>query len=77
LLQTRAGQYAQAEQSLQKALSLDAENYQATVNLTALYTRTRDPRLSDQAARLDALQQKRGEQAQDFVRIVEFVPPSP
>jgi tetratricopeptide (TPR) repeat protein len=33
LLQTRAGQYAQAEQSLQKALSLDAENYHATVNL--------------------------------------------
>ncbi len=77
LLQTRAGQYAEAEQSLQKALSLDAENYQATVNLTALYTRTRDPRRDQQAARLDALQKKRGERAQDFVRIVEFVPPSP
>ena len=76
LLQTRAGQYAEAEQSLQKALSLDAENYQGTVNLTALYTRTRDPRLPEQAARLDALQKKRDERAQDFVRIVEFVPPS-
>ena len=76
LLQTRAGQYAEAEASLQKALSLDAENYQATVNLTALYTRTRDPRRDAQAARLDALQKKRGERAQDFLRMIEVVPPS-
>jgi tetratricopeptide (TPR) repeat protein len=76
LLQTRAGEYAQAEESLQKALSMDAENYQATVNLTALYTRTRDPRRDGQAARLDALQKKRGERAQDFLRIVEAVPPA-
>jgi len=77
LLQTRTGQYAEAEQSLQKALSLDAENYQATVNLTALYTRTRDPRREQQAARLEVLQQKRGERAQDFLRMIEVVPPSP
>jgi tetratricopeptide (TPR) repeat protein len=76
LLQTRAGEYAQAEQSLQKALSIDAENYQATVNLTALYTRTRDGRREQQAARLEALQKKRGERAQDFLRVVEAVPPS-
>jgi tetratricopeptide (TPR) repeat protein len=76
LLQTRAGQYAEAEASLQKALSLDAENYQATVNLTALYTRTRDPRRDAQAVRLDALQKKRGERAQDFLRMIEVVPPS-
>lgn len=76
LLQTRAGNYAEAEASLQKALSLEAENYQATVNLTALYTRTRDPRREAQAARLDELQKKRGERAQDFLRIIEVVPPS-
>jgi tetratricopeptide (TPR) repeat protein len=76
LLQTRAGEYAQAEESLLKALSMDAENYQATVNLTALYTRTRDARRDGQAARLDALQKKRGERAQDFLRIVEAVPPA-
>ena len=76
LLQTRAGEYAHAEQSLQKALSIDAENYQATVNLTALYTRTRDGRREEQAARLEALQKKRGERAQDFLRVVEAVPPS-
>ena len=57
--------------------SLDAENYQATVNLTALYTRTRDRRREQQAARLEVLQQKRGERAQDFLRMIEVVPPSP
>jgi tetratricopeptide (TPR) repeat protein len=76
LLQTRAGQFAEAEASLQKALSLDAENYLATVHLTALYTRTRDPRRDAQAARLEALQKKRGERAQDFLRMIEVVPPS-
>jgi tetratricopeptide (TPR) repeat protein len=74
LLQTRAGQFEEAEASLQKALSLDAENYQATVNLTALYQRTRDPRREAQAARLAALQKKREERAQDFLRIIEVVP---
>ena len=74
LLQTRAGQFEEAEASLQKALSLDARNYQATVNLTALYQRTRDPRREEQAARLAALQKQREERAQDFLRIIEVVP---
>jgi tetratricopeptide (TPR) repeat protein len=76
LLQTRSGNYAEAERSLQKALALDPENYQATVNLTTLYTRTRDPRREEQAARLEALQKKRGERAQEFLRQIEVVPPS-
>ena len=74
LLQTRAGEYKAAEESLQKALTLQPENYQATVNLTALYTRTRDPRLADQNARLAALQQKREQRGQDFLRLVQVVP---
>jgi tetratricopeptide (TPR) repeat protein len=74
LLQTREGQYKEAEESLHKALALDAENYQATVNLTALFTRTRDPRRKEQAAKLAALQEKRGERAQDFLRGIEVVP---
>ena len=76
LLQTRAGNYSEAEASLQKALSIETENYQATVNLAALYTRTRDPRREAQAARLDELQKKRGERAQDYLRMIEVVPPS-
>jgi len=76
LLQTRSGQYAEAERSIGKALAIDPENYQATVNLTTLYTRTRDPRREEQAARLEALQKKRGERAQEFLRQIEVVPPS-
>jgi tetratricopeptide (TPR) repeat protein len=74
LLQTRAGEYKAAEQSLQQALTLQPENYQATVNLTTLYTRTRDPRLEEQNARLKELQQKRELRGQDFLRIVQVVP---
>ena len=74
LLQTRAQEFEAAEQSLQKALLLQPENYQATVNLTALYTRTRDPRLAEQNAHLQALQQKREQRGQDFLRIVQVVP---
>ena len=58
----------------ERALQLDPENYLATVNLTALYNRTKDPRREAQAARLAALQQKREERAQDFLRIIEVVP---
>ncbi len=74
LVQTREGQYKEAEQSLQKALAIEPDNYQATVNLTALFTRTRDPRRAEQAAKLATLQQKRGEEAQNFIRGIEVVP---
>ena len=74
LIQTRTGAYADAERSLEKALEIDPGNYPATVNLTALYGRTKDPRREAQAARLAALQQKREAEAQEFLRIIEVVP---
>ena len=43
LIQTRTAQYAEAEQSLGKALALDPNNYLANVNLATLYSRTKDP----------------------------------
>jgi protein O-GlcNAc transferase len=74
LQQTRAGEFEEAERSLRRALAIAPENYQATVHLTALYTRTRDPRLEEQQAALAALQQKREQHAQDLLRMVEVVP---
>lgn len=71
--QTRSGEYGAAEQSLMKALARDPENYSATVNLAALYARTRDPRREEQAARLAALQEKRSLAAQEFLRIIQVV----
>jgi tetratricopeptide (TPR) repeat protein len=74
LIQTRAGAYGDAERSLDKALALDPQNYSATVNLAMLYARTKDPRREAQAARLQALQEKRDQQAQELLRIVKVVP---
>ncbi len=74
LVQTRAEQYADAEQSLAKALSIDPQNYAATFNLSTLYSKTKDPRREEQAARLAALQEQRAVQAQEFLRIVEVSP---
>ena len=74
LVQTRAEQYADAEQSLAKALAIDPRNYAATFNLSTLYSKTKDPRRDEQAARLATLQEQRAVQAQEFLRIVEVSP---
>jgi Flp pilus assembly protein TadD len=71
---TRLGRFDDAEKSLRQALALDAENYLATLNLTALYTRTRDPRKDEMATRLEGLQKKREDQAQELLRIIQVVP---
>jgi tetratricopeptide (TPR) repeat protein len=74
LIQIRTVQYAEAEQSLDKALALDPNNYVANVNLATLYSRTKDPRREAQAARMQDLQEKRAAQAQEFLRIIEVQP---
>jgi tetratricopeptide (TPR) repeat protein len=74
LLQTRAGQYTDAEAALNKALALDPDNYEATRHLAALYGRTRDPRRADQEARLAVLIEQREARMQDFLRLVQVVP---
>jgi tetratricopeptide (TPR) repeat protein len=74
LIETRAGNYDAAQKALDKAVQLDPDNYLAAVNLTTLYTRTKDPRREAQATKLAALQQKREAQAQDFLRIIQVVP---
>jgi hypothetical protein len=58
---------------LNQALALDRDNYAATVNLAALFARTRDPRRAEQDARLDALQRNRALAGQEFLRIIEVV----
>jgi len=74
LIQTRSNEYGQAEQSLAKALAIDPDHYVASVNLAALYSRTKDPRREAQAARVAALIEKREARAQEFLRIIEAVP---
>jgi tetratricopeptide (TPR) repeat protein len=74
LVQTRSDHFTEAEVSLSKALAIDPQNYPATFNLSTLYSKTKDPRRDEQAARLAALQQQRAVQAQEFLRIVEVSP---
>jgi tetratricopeptide (TPR) repeat protein len=74
LIQTRLGQYAVAQQSLDKALSIEPDSYQANVNLGTLYGRTKDPRRDAQAVKIATLQEQRDARAQDFLRIIEVVP---
>ena len=73
LIQTRAGDYADAERSLGAALKIDPDNYSTAVNLSVLYGRTKDPRREAQAARLATLQEQRTARAQEFLRIIDVV----
>ncbi len=77
LIQTRSKEYAEAEQSLARALTIAPEHYVASVNLAALYARTQDTRRESQAARVAALIEEREARAQQFLRIIEAVPPAP
>lgn len=74
LIQMRSNEYGPAEESLGRALAIDADHYVASVNLAALYARTKDPRREAQAARVAALIEQRDARAQDFLRIIKAVP---
>jgi tetratricopeptide (TPR) repeat protein len=74
LIQIRSAEYAAAERSLAKALTIDRDHYVASVNLATLYARTKDPRREAQAARVAALIEQRDERAQEFLRIIKAVP---
>jgi Flp pilus assembly protein TadD len=74
LIQTRLGNVAEAERSLNKALAIDPNHYQANVNLGTLYARTKDPRREAQVARIATLQEQRDTRAQDFLRVIQVVP---
>jgi tetratricopeptide (TPR) repeat protein len=77
LIQMRSNEYDPAEQSLARALAIDPDHYVASVNLAALYARTKDPRREAQAARVAALIEQRDARAQEFLRIIKAVPYSP
>jgi tetratricopeptide (TPR) repeat protein len=74
LIQTRTNEFGQAEQSLNKALSIVPDHYAASVNLAALYGRTKDPRARAQAEKVATLIEQRDARAQEFLRIIEVVP---
>jgi Tfp pilus assembly protein PilF len=76
LVQLRQGDYVDAQVSIDKALAIDPEHYAATLNLATLYGRTKDPRRQEVEARVKQLQEQREQRAQEFLRLVEVVPPA-
>lgn len=75
LIEMRRGNLTEAGRSLERALTLDPDNYDATRHLAALYGRTRDPRRAAQEARLATLIAGREARAQEFLRLVQVVVP--
>jgi tetratricopeptide (TPR) repeat protein len=64
----------EAEGALRRALALDADNYLANLHLQMLYERNRDPRAAEQAARVEALNRRRDEKADEFRRVIQVQP---
>ncbi len=67
-------EYEKSAEALQKGLMLDADNYAANFNLLTLYSRTKDSREAEQAKKFEEVKNKRQEQMQEFLRVIEIRP---
>lgn len=67
-------EYEKSADALQKALMLDADNYTANFNLLTLYSRTKDSREAEQIKKFEEVKNKRQEQMQEFLRVIEIRP---
>lgn len=66
--------YVSAEKLLRQALEIDSQHYNANFNLLTLFSRTKDPRATEQATKFDEIKKRREERAQDFMRGIEVRP---
>ncbi|MBZ5591049.1 MAG: tetratricopeptide repeat protein [Acidobacteriia bacterium] len=73
-IRLRQGLIEQARAALDRALSLDANSFQANSTLLALYQRTHDARAEEQAARLRKLDEARSARQQLMLRTIEVRP---
>jgi tetratricopeptide (TPR) repeat protein len=73
-IRLRQGLTEQAQAALDRALSLDADSFQANATLLALYQRTHDPRAEEQAARLRKLDAVRSKRQELMLRTIEVRP---
>jgi len=74
LLHLRRRELDVAEKDLRRCLELEPGNYLGNLHLLALYQRTRDARQEEQARRVEELNARREEQAEEFRRIIEVRP---
>ena len=74
LLHIRLGQYDNAKDELNRAFSLDPDNFRVNADLLILYQKTGDPRALEQQLRLDEIKKKRAEDEQLLWRTIEVRP---
>jgi tetratricopeptide (TPR) repeat protein len=68
------GKFADARAAIDRALALDADDFQANSVLMALMRRTRDPGAEQQAARLRTLDAERSRRRELLFRTIEVKP---
>jgi tetratricopeptide (TPR) repeat protein len=66
--------YQSAEKLLHRALEINPNHYTANFNLLTLYSRTKDLRAEEQGRKFEEIKKLREENAQDFLRGIEFRP---
>jgi tetratricopeptide (TPR) repeat protein len=74
LLFFRMRQPERAEEALRRCLALDPDNYLGNLHLQMLYERNRDPRAAEQASRVEELNKRRDQRADEFRRVIEVRP---
>jgi Tfp pilus assembly protein PilF len=74
LLHLRKRELDRAEQDLRRCLELDPDNHLGNLHLLSLFQRTKDPRQSEQARRVDELNARREQKADEFRRVIEVRP---
>ncbi len=73
-IRLRQGLTDQARAALDRALTLDANSFQANATLLALYQRTHDPRAEEQAERVRKLDADRSARQELMLRTIELRP---
>ena len=74
LVYFRLRQADRAEEALRRCLALDSANYLGNLHLQMLYQRNRDPRAAEQARRVEELNKKREQKADEFRRVIKVQP---
>ncbi len=73
-VQIRTKEYQHAQQNLNRALRLSADDYGANFNLLLLYKRTNDTRAEEQSRRVAGLRQATEEREEMLLRSLDIRP---
>jgi Tfp pilus assembly protein PilF len=74
LVHIRQGRNEEAGHELERAFTVDPDNFHVNANLLVLYQRTGDPRAPQQQARFEEIKRKRAEDEQLLWRTIEVRP---